>query len=88
MKQEKKNEIFFDNENNNRIYFNEFLTSNRKRLLVKAKLFAKSNDYKYVWSRGGKIFIRKSEGDVLKHINNLSDIAKVGVGEAGLALSI
>lgn len=58
-----KSVLFFDDNNKIKIYINEFLTSNRKRLLYRAKLFGKSNGYKYIWTKGGNIYMRKNDGE-------------------------
>lgn len=43
--------LYLDCNNDHVIYINEYLSANRRRLLYKAKLFAKSNNYNYVWVR-------------------------------------
>lgn len=45
-----------------RIFINEYLTRNNHDLLRYAKQL-KEHDYKYVWPAGGKVFVRKQEGD-------------------------
>lgn len=59
------------------IYINECLTNTRKKLLNAAKLFQKDNGYKYVWTRNGKIMIKKSDDDktiVIRNKQNLDDL--------------
>lgn len=44
------------------IYISENLTSQMKRLHYLTRVFASSNGYKFCWTTGGKIFIRKKDG--------------------------
>ena len=46
---------------NNNIYINEHLTSKNKHLFMLAKEKKNTNNYKFLWTRGGKIFIRKDD---------------------------
>lgn len=43
------------------IYINEHLTKQRKRLLYETKQKKKEMAYKFVWTKGGKVFLRKNE---------------------------
>ncbi|XP_025423462.1 uncharacterized protein LOC112692862 [Sipha flava] len=43
------------------IYINNYLTQINRNLFYKTRLYAKENNYKYVWYRDCKIFIRKDE---------------------------
>lgn len=60
---------------NRKIYIHEFLISNRRRLLQKAKLFARTNNFKYVWTRDGKIFMRRADGEKIIRVNAFTDFA-------------
>ena len=53
---------FLDGEDS-RIYVNNFLTFNNRKLLNAAKEFKKQHGYRFLWSKNGKIFLRKAEGD-------------------------
>lgn len=44
------------------IYLSEHLTAKGNRLYFLARDLAKNNNYKYCWSSGGKVFVRKNEG--------------------------
>ena len=46
---------------NNDIYINEHLTTRNKHLFNLAKDKKRSKNYKFLWTRNGKIFIRKDE---------------------------
>lgn len=65
--------------NSVKIYIQEFLIPNRQRLLRKAKIFGRTNGFKYVWTRDGNIFIRKSDGEKPISINNFTDFASLCV---------
>lgn len=69
--------LFFDDNNKHRIFVNEFLISYRRRLFFKAKLFCKVNNYKYLWTRNGNIFIRKQDGSKRILINHNIDFASI-----------
>lgn len=69
--------LFFDDNNKHRIFVNEFLISYRRRLFFKAKLFCKVNNYKYLWTRNGNIFIRKEDGGKRILINHNIDFASI-----------
>lgn len=73
----KKEGLFLDNNKKNRIFINEHLSSNRRRLLFKTKLFAKANNYKYVWTRNGTIFLRKGDGTKKISVDCLTDFASI-----------
>lgn len=82
-------ELYFDNNKNYKIYVNEFLSSNRRRLLQKAKLFGKDNGYKYIWVKNGDILMRKQEGSKVVHVNSFTDFASIEeVGEKRSAYSV
>ncbi|XP_031568584.1 uncharacterized protein LOC116303223 [Actinia tenebrosa] len=53
-----------DNNNNNsksRIFINESLTINRKKLFSKVYDFKKKNRYKHLWTMNGKIYLKKDD---------------------------
>lgn len=52
------------------IYITESLTSNARKLFYQARDTAKTLNYKYCWTRNGKIFLRKAEGDPSIEIKN------------------
>ncbi|XP_046679343.1 uncharacterized protein LOC124366786 [Homalodisca vitripennis] len=43
------------------IYINEALSQARRRLLAAARQVKKEKSFKYLWVRGGKLFLRKEE---------------------------
>ncbi|KOB69075.1 Uncharacterized protein OBRU01_17414 [Operophtera brumata] len=57
------------------VFVGEHLSPRNKELHRAARLKAKEKDYKYVWVRGGRIFVRKTERDqatVIKDFNQLT----------------
>ncbi|CAK1601284.1 unnamed protein product [Parnassius mnemosyne] len=60
-----------------RIYVNERLTKHNSRLFYKARVAAKSHGWKYVWSRDGKIYVRKEHGSERHRLRLEEDLAKV-----------
>lgn len=69
--------LYFDNNNKQRIFICEYLISNRRRLFFKTKLFCKENQYKYLWTRNGSIFIRKQDGGKKILINSNTDFTSI-----------
>lgn len=58
------------------IYVNEHLTVFNKLLLKKCKEQAKNKQYQYVWSKNGKIFIRKNDTAPALLISKEDDLKK------------
>lgn len=56
------------------IFISENLTYKTRRLYFLARDFAKTNDYKYCWTAGGKVYIRKKEGEPTLRLNGEEDI--------------
>lgn len=56
------------------IYINDCLTPYNRKLLWMAKTKAKEANWKYVWTRNGTIFARKSENTLATLIKNSADI--------------
>lgn len=52
------------------IYINDFLTIQNKILLHKAKQFKKENNYKFVWTKNGLIFMRKEESSRIINVTS------------------
>lgn len=60
-----------------RIYINDHLNSDSKKLLNKTKQLAKERDFKYVWVKHCKIHLRKSDDSKVYVINNDADLNKL-----------
>ncbi|XP_028166566.1 uncharacterized protein LOC114357242 [Ostrinia furnacalis] len=59
------------------IYISEHLSPRTRKLFYLAREFAKQNEYKYCWTSGGKVFLRKSEGSqhlLVKDDNDLKSL--------------
>ena len=61
----------------NNLYINENLTKKRSELLAKPRKAKYEAKYKYLWTKNGKIFVRKSDQAQSLHIKSLQDIAKI-----------
>lgn len=60
-----------------KVFINEHLSPENKILLSKAKEVARAKGYQYVWSRDGKIFVRKENGEKCRKIEFFSDLDKL-----------
>lgn len=60
-----------------RFYVNERLTKYNRQLFNSARVAAKKCKYKFVWSRDGKIYVRKSEGQPGFRVRNEQDIKRI-----------
>lgn len=59
------------------LYINERLTKHNRILFQKTRAKAKEMKYKYVWTRDGKIFIRKEDGHTRHRISTEIDLIRV-----------
>lgn len=62
---------------NSKIYVNEHLTKNNKMILSSCKNKVRELNYKFIWTKNCRIFVRKNESSPPIPINSLSDISKV-----------
>ncbi|KAL4715541.1 hypothetical protein ACJJTC_009167 [Scirpophaga incertulas] len=62
-------------------YVNERLTTSNRNLFYKTRAEAAKVNWKYVWTRDGKIYARKDHGTVRHRLCRESDILKVFGGE-------
>ena len=60
-----------------KVYINESLTKQNKELLYLVRGRKKEKNWKYVWSRNGTIYARKSDESDFIRINNEKDIEKI-----------
>ncbi|KAL4701991.1 hypothetical protein ACJJTC_010556 [Scirpophaga incertulas] len=58
------------------IYINEHLTPYNKQLLKKCKEIAMKKEYKYVWTKNGRIYIRKNDTSPAIQIHEEEDLRK------------
>lgn len=56
------------------IYVNESLSPSRRRLLAMAKTVQRENNYKFLWVRNGRIFLRKIEDAEVKVVLSQEDL--------------
>ncbi|KAG8260555.1 hypothetical protein J6590_094385, partial [Homalodisca vitripennis] len=53
------------------------LSPGRRRLLNTAREKKSEKHYTYLWIRGGKILMRKAEGEPVKVVTSLADLDKL-----------
>lgn len=56
------------------VFVNESLCSARRRVYALARQAKKTKQYKYIWLRGGKILMRKNDGEPVKVISCVNDL--------------
>jgi len=56
------------------IYINESLSPARRKLFAMARVSKQEKNYKYLWVRRGKIFLRKEDGAVVKTVVCQADL--------------
>lgn len=61
-----------------KIYVNENLTARTKTLFWLTKNKATENQYRFVWVRNGRIYVKKQEGAALIRIRCEADLSKIG----------
>lgn len=59
-----------------RIFINDHLNADSKKLLNRTRLLAKEKDIRYVWVKHGKIHVRKQDGSPVFIINKEKDLNK------------
>lgn len=60
-----------------RVFIGEHLTPETKMLLSSTKERCKTVDWRYVWCREGKVFVRKAEKEKCIRIDSIDDLAKI-----------
>jgi len=59
------------------VYINESLSPMRRRLFVMAKEVKKTKNFKYLWVRNGKIFLRRQDNNPVIHVTCQADLSKL-----------
>ncbi|XP_024884655.1 uncharacterized protein LOC112462833 [Temnothorax curvispinosus] len=59
------------------VYVNELLPKEMHELLQRAKRVAKDKMYRYVWVKGGRIYVRLSDGEPAVLIDSVADLDKL-----------
>jgi len=62
---------------NGGIFVNNYLTQYNSNLFFKSRMFAKENNFKFVWFNDGKIFIKKSESSKVNIIYDETDLSTI-----------
>ncbi|CAK1590236.1 unnamed protein product [Parnassius mnemosyne] len=60
-----------------RIYINERLTPVNRKLFGKTREAAKKASWRYTWTKGGQIFVRKEDGKPVTRIRSDTDLSRV-----------
>ncbi|KAL0881299.1 hypothetical protein ABMA27_001182 [Loxostege sticticalis] len=63
--------------NPQRVFVNDHLTSENKKLLTKVKTALKAKDYRYIWVKYGKIHVRKNDNSHVLVINAETDLNRL-----------
>ena len=58
----------------NRIYINESLTPQSRAILTEAKRFRNQNGFKFIWTRNGRVFLRKEEGQRVHIFDSMKEL--------------
>ncbi|XP_022831003.1 uncharacterized protein LOC111359637 [Spodoptera litura] len=61
----------------NRVYINDHLNSNSKKLLNRTRLMAKEKEYRHVWVKHAKIHVRKHDGSAVLIIASDGDLNRL-----------
>lgn len=59
------------------VFINESLSPARRRLFVLAREVKRSKNFKYLWVRGGKVFLRREDGAPVVHVTCQADLSKL-----------
>jgi hypothetical protein len=70
-------DVGFTEERHQRIFVNDHLSPDYKKLLTKCKQLAKERSYQYVWVKFSKIHVRKSDTSHIVIINSEQDLNKL-----------
>eukprot|EP00102_Acyrthosiphon_pisum_P027764 XP_016664974.1 PREDICTED: uncharacterized protein LOC100568547 isoform X5 [Acyrthosiphon pisum] len=74
------------NVGNSKVFINDQLTQNNKKLLWLAKEVVKYYNHKYTWANMSGVFIRKQDGGQIFKIQNLEALQKIDVEKKIVAL--
>lgn len=61
--------------NNTRLFVNESLTRKSRELLNKAKSFRRDYHYKFVWTKNGKVLLRKDEAGPVHSFSSMEEFS-------------
>ncbi|XP_036144965.1 uncharacterized protein LOC118646372 [Monomorium pharaonis] len=63
--------------NSGNIYVNELLPKNIYELLKQTKHTAKTRSYRYVWVSGGRVNVRRSDGEPVIRVDSVADLDRL-----------
>lgn len=61
-----------------KIFIFEYLTAAVRKVYLNAKKFQKANQYKFLWTRDGKIFLRRTDDSLIIRVMPHTDLTKIG----------
>ncbi|XP_063838172.1 uncharacterized protein LOC135087303 [Ostrinia nubilalis] len=64
-------------EGGGRVYINERLTRSNRQLFYRVREECRKQQWRYSWTRRGRVFVRKSDGSQVFHLRSLDDFARV-----------
>ena len=64
LKSKKASDLGLGFTQDSKLYINESLTKKSKELLKKVKSHARAHNFKFIWTRFGKVFIRKDDSPI------------------------
>ncbi|XP_030039725.1 uncharacterized protein LOC115455187 [Manduca sexta] len=60
-----------------RVYINERLTRTNRHIFYKARQAGSTHNWRYVWTKGGRVFARKEDGRKVERITCEDDISRI-----------
>ncbi|XP_036138458.1 uncharacterized protein LOC118644318 [Monomorium pharaonis] len=66
-----------ENDSGENIYVNELLPKNIYELLKQTKHTAKTRSYRYVWISGGRVNVRRSDGEPVIRVDSVADLDRL-----------
>ena len=61
------------------IFINESLTRTNRKIFNMCRNFKKDNNWKYVWTKQGQTYLKKSDSDNTLKIESICDLSKYGI---------
>lgn len=68
-------------EHGKQVFVNEHLPQKNEKLLAAARQRRKKGNCKFIWTLGGRTFVRKDEGTGVIRIVTVEDLDKITAGE-------
>lgn len=59
------------------VFINEHLTKKKNQIMYEARKMKTEKDYKFLWCRNGKIFIRKNDKTNVIELKDFDDLGRI-----------